>query len=276
MCVQSAMERIASGWGSRFFRLVPPDRLEFEDGGARYEFPVPSFAAAPDGPTFASYCCAVADIACTTAVKTAVGESVAAITQGLWVHFEAIPPDVKRVSATARVQPVAGARFLVEGYVRAEGGDTIARVMANCLGITVEAAAWADTAADRSRPPARATEMAPLGLKLEPPVDGRVSGVLPAAEELSNGVKMLHGGAATLVAEAVSRAVLQRGARWTLADLDARFIRPIRADGQVISCRATLRHSGKSSATVAWKICDDTGSIGVYGSTAWIRDRPGG
>jgi uncharacterized protein (TIGR00369 family) len=276
MCVLSEMERIASGWGSRFFGLVPHDRLDFADGGVHYEFPVPSFAAAPDAPTFASYCCAVADIACTTAVKTVVGESVAAITQGLWVHFEAIPSGVQRVSATAQVQPVAGARLLVEGYIRADGGDTIARILANCLGVTVAAADWADPMTDRSDPPTRATDMAPLGLKLEPSVDGRVSGVLPAATELSNGVKMLHGGAATLVAEAVSRAVLDRGARWTLADLDARFIRPIRADGQVITCRATLRHSGKSSATVAWKIFDDTGHIGVYGSTAWIRDRSGG
>jgi acyl-coenzyme A thioesterase PaaI-like protein len=164
MCVLSGMERITSGWGSRFFGLVPHDRLDFEDGGVHYEFPVPSFAAAPDVPTFASYCCAVADIACTTAVKTVVGESVAAITQGLWVHFEAIPPGVQRVSATAQVQPVAGARFLVEGYIHADGGDTIARIMANCLGATVAAADWADPMTDRSAPPAHATDMAPLGL----------------------------------------------------------------------------------------------------------------
>jgi uncharacterized protein (TIGR00369 family) len=268
------LERIALGWRSRFFGVVPHDRLDFEEGEVRYEFPVPSFRDAPDAPTFASYCCATADIACTSALLTVLGDSVAAITQGLWVHFEGMPRDARRVSSSARVKPAAGSRFLVEGYVRGDSGETIARIMANCVGITIDGSIWVNTDRQDDEPPARDTEMASLGLTLEPPHDGVVRGVLPAARKLSNGVNMLHGGAATLVAEAVSRAALDGAARWTLTDLDARFIRPIRADGRVIACCATVRHQGRSSATVAWEIFDPTNRIAVYGSTAWIRDSP--
>lgn len=268
------LERIALGWRSRFFGVVPHDRLDFEEGEVRYEFPVPSFRDAPDAPTFASYCCAAADIACTSALLTVAGDSVAAITQGLWVHFEGMPRDVRRVSSSARVKPAAGSRFLVEGYVRGDSGDTIALIMANCAGITSDAAIWANTARQEDDPPARDTETASLGLTLEPPHDGVVRGVLPAARKLSNSVNMLHGGAATLVAEAVSLAALDGAARWALTDLDARFTRPTRADGGLIACCATVRHQGRSCATVAWEIFDATNRIAVYGSTAWIRDSP--
>lgn len=265
------LERICAGYGSPFFDVVRHDHLDYEPGTVHYQFPVPVFGDGAVEPTLASYCCAVADIACTSAVLTVLDSSVAAVTQGLWVHFESVPADTQRLAVTATAERVGGARLLVEAKISGDTGKTIARVMANCVGVTFATSKWSDSFTEAA-PQSRSPVMKSLPLELGQPANGSVEGRFAVSEEFSNAVNMLHGGAATLVAEAASRQLLSDASNWTLADMDCRFVRPIPVSPGAVCYRARVRHSGKSSATVSWEIFDQELEVAVFGSTAWARD----
>jgi uncharacterized protein (TIGR00369 family) len=94
-------------------------------------------------------------------------------------------------------------------------------------------------------------------------------------EHLSNVSSGVHGGMGALMGQRAIdlalAALVDDMSDWRVTDMRAVFVRPIAADGTMVTCRAHIVHRGRTLVAARAELLDQRGRVAVLIDTSHVR-----
>ncbi len=117
-----------------------------------------------------------------------------------------------------------------------------------------------------------------LGITLESVERGRTVYTLTPSPATANAIYTVHGGVlATLMDTAMGSAIfteLADGVLYTTLELKVNFIRPVKLDGDQLSCEGRTINIGKRTALAEARVVDPAGKLIAHGTSTCMLTRP--
>ncbi|WP_322750588.1 MULTISPECIES: PaaI family thioesterase [unclassified Frankia] len=117
-----------------------------------------------------------------------------------------------------------------------------------------------------------------LGITLESVEKGRTVYTLTPSPATANAIYTVHGGVlATLMDTAMGSAIfteLADGVLYTTLELKVNFIRPVKLDGDQLTCEGRTINIGKRTALAEARVLDPAGRLIAHGTSTCMLIRP--